>query len=52
MQLKKSKKLYHVELEFQHGVTRRVMVKASDRETAEKRARKFNPNAIGVKREA
>jgi len=51
MQFKKSKKLYHVELEFLYGVTRTVTVKASDRETAERRARKFNPKAIGVKRE-
>lgn len=52
MQLKKSKKLYHVELEFPNGLTRQVKVKAADRETAHKRALKFYPKALGVKRDA
>lgn len=49
MQKKKSKQLYHIELEFKNGLTKRVSVKAIDRPTAEKRALKFNPSAIGVK---
>jgi len=49
---KKLKKLYHIELEFVHGMTKLVKVKAVDRETAEKRALKFNPSAIKVKRNA
>lgn len=52
MQLKKSKQLYHVELEFPNGLTRQVKIKASSREVAEKRALKFHPNAIGVKHSA
>lgn len=52
MQLKKEKKLYHIELEFSNGMTRQVKVKATNRETAEKRALKFHPNAIAVKRNA
>lgn len=52
MQLKRSKKLYRVEVEFANRLTKTVKVKAVDRETAEQRALKFNPSAIGVKRNA
>jgi len=52
LQIKKSKQLYHVDLEYANGMTRRVSVKANDRQTAEKRALKFNRSAIGVKRNA
>lgn len=52
VQLRKSKKLYYVTVEFQNGLTRNVKVKAKDRETAENRALKFYPNAKGVKRDA
>jgi hypothetical protein len=50
MRLKKSKRLYSVVLYFSNDVTRTVMVQATSRETAEKRAMKRNPSAIGVKR--
>lgn len=51
MQTKKSKRLYSIVVEFENGMTRTVKVKATDRETAEKRALKFNRTAIGVKRD-
>lgn len=50
MQLKKSKKLHTIVVEFTNGMTRTVKVKAVDRETAEAKALKFNPAATGVKR--
>jgi len=50
VQQKKSRQVYTIPLEFANGMTRSVKVKAKDRETAEKRALKFNPGAIGVKR--
>lgn len=52
MRTKKQKTLYHVTLEFANGITKRVKVKASDREIAERRARKFHPSATGVRRNA
>lgn len=52
LRVKKQKKLYQIVLEFPNTITKRVPVKASSREVAEKRALKFNPNAIGVKRDA
>lgn len=52
MQTKKSKRLYHVELEFPNGLTRQVKIRATSREIAENRALKFHPNATGVKRNA
>lgn len=52
MQHKRSKLLYHVEVEFRNGLTKMVKVKAVDRQTAEKRAMKFHPSAIRVKRNA
>lgn len=52
MQIKRSKQLYNVDVEFKSGVTKRVKVKAVDRPTAEKRALKFHPSAIRVKRDA
>ncbi len=51
MQLKKSKQLYYVELEFPNGLTRQVKIKAATREIAENRALKFNPGAKGVRRD-
>lgn len=50
MRTKKVKTLYHIELEFVNGITKLVKIKASNRETAEQRALKFNPSAIKVKR--
>ena len=52
MRTKKSKRLYHVMVEFENGVTRTVKVRAVTREIAEKRALKFHPHAKGVKRDA
>lgn len=52
LQIKKSKQLYSVMLEFKGGVTRTVTVKAKDRPTAERRALKFHPSAYRVKRDA
>lgn len=49
MQAKKSKRLYHIVLEFNNGVTRTVAIRAVTREVAEQRALKFHPNAKGVK---
>jgi hypothetical protein len=48
-QTKKTKRHYRLVVEFANGMTRTVDVKARDRETAEKRALKFHPNATGVK---
>jgi hypothetical protein len=52
VQLKPKKKPYTVVVEFEHGVTRNVKVKATSREVAERKAMKFNPSAKGVKRNA
>jgi len=52
MQIKKSKRLYHVVVEFQNGMTRDVKVRAVTREIAEKKALKFHPNATGVRHDA
>ena len=52
MQLKKTKQVHNVTLEFPNGLTRTVKAKAVDRRTAEERALKFHPNAVGVKRDA
>jgi hypothetical protein len=52
MRTKKSKRLYHIVVEFENGVTRTVNVRAVTREIAEKRALKFHPQAKGVKRDA
>lgn len=52
MRTKKSKRLFTVVLEFENGMTRTVQVRAVSRETAEKRALKFNRGAKGVKRSA
>ena len=52
MQKKSKKQLYRIPLEFSNGMTRTVKVKAKDRESAEERALKFHPSAIGVKRDA
>jgi hypothetical protein len=51
LQAKKSKQLYHIEVEFKQGLTKLVKVKAVDRPTAEKRALKFHPSAVRVKRD-
>ncbi len=50
MQLQPKKKLYTIEVELSNGLTKLVKVKAIDREHAEQRALKFNPTAVGVKR--
>lgn len=52
MQTKKSKRLFHVTVEYENGMTRTVKVRAVTRELAEKRALKFHPMAKGVKRDA
>lgn len=52
MRVRKSKKLYNVTLVFSNNLTRTVMVQASSRETAEKRALKRNPGAVAVQRHA
>jgi hypothetical protein len=49
LQTKSNKKLYSVTLEFANGSTKVVKIKAVDQNAANKRARKFNPSAIGVK---
>ena len=51
MQLKQSKKPYTVVVMFPGGMTRNVKVKATSREVAEAKALKFNPSAVGVKRD-
>jgi hypothetical protein len=51
LQTKKSKQLYHIEVEFKNGLTKLVKVKAVNRSTAEKRAMKFHPSAVRVKRD-
>lgn len=50
MQLKKAQRHYQVVLTFPNNMTRTVSVKASGRETAERRAMKRNPTATGVQR--
>ena len=50
MQKGKKQQLFHIELEFENGMTRTVKVKASNRQTAEARALKRNPSATGFKR--
>lgn len=50
MQSKPKKQLYHIEVEFENGLTKLVKVKAIDRPHAEKRAIKFHPSAKGIKR--
>jgi len=52
MQIPAKKTLHTVVVEYENGITRSVKVKAVDRETAEKKALKFNPSAKGVKRGA
>jgi len=52
MRIKKSKRLYHITIEFENGLTRLVKVRAVTREIAEQKALKFNPRAKGVKRDA
>lgn len=51
MKLRPKQKMYRITLEFVGGIFRTVPVKGSDREIAERRALKHNPNAIGVKRD-
>lgn len=50
MKLKSKQKLYRITLEFVGGITRTVKAKGIDLETAERRALKHHPNALGVKR--
>ena len=52
VQLKSTKRLYAVEVEFQNGLTRTVKVKASSKDQAEIKALKRHPSAKGVKRDA
>lgn len=51
MRIKRSKKMYNIVVMYENGMTRTVKVRAVTRETAEKRALKFQPNAKGVKRD-
>jgi len=48
---RKSKRLFHIVVEFNNGMTRNVKVRAVTREIAEKRALKFHPSAKGVRRD-
>jgi hypothetical protein len=50
VQKKSRKQVYNIPIEFKNGVSRNVKVKATSREAAEKRALKFNPRAVGIKR--
>lgn len=52
MRIKKSKRLYHITVEFKNGMTKTVKVRAVTREIAEHKALKFNPSAKGVKQDA
>jgi hypothetical protein len=52
MRHKKSKRLFHITVEYVNGLTRTVKVRATTREIAENRALKFHPTAVGVKRDA
>ena len=51
MRTKKSKRLFHVTVEYENGMTRTVKVRAVTREIAEKRAMKFHTFAKGVNRD-
>ena len=44
-----TKQTFRITLVYANGMTRDVMVKAVNRETAEQRALKRNPAAMGVK---
>lgn len=50
MQKKSSKQVFPIVVEFESGATRTVKVKAVTREQAERRALKFHPTAVGIKR--
>lgn len=52
MQAKKSKRLYHITVEFGNGIFKTVKVRAVTREIAEHKALKFHPAATGIKRDA
>jgi hypothetical protein len=50
MRIPAKKRPFRIVLEYADGKTRTVTVKAASRETAEDRALKRNPSAVGVKR--
>lgn len=50
VRVKGAKKLHTITLVYENNMTRTVQVKASNRDVAERRALKRNPNAVGVKR--
>jgi hypothetical protein len=50
MRIPAKKRPFRIVLEYPTGTTKTVIVKAASRLTAEDRALKRNPNAIGVKR--
>jgi hypothetical protein len=50
VQIKPTKSLYNIEIEFHNGLTRNVRVKATSRDKAEQKALKFHPSAKGVKK--
>lgn len=52
MRVRATKKVHHITLVYENNMTRTVKVRAKDLETAESRALKRNPNALGVKRNA
>lgn len=52
MQLRRKQQPFRVVLEFRNSITRTVMVKASSRDVAERRALKRYPEAQGVVRDA
>lgn len=49
MQSPKAQRLYQIVLLYPNGVERTVMVRATSRKVAERRAIKRNESAIGVK---
>lgn len=50
MQEKSHKQLFNVVLQLPLEITRTVKIRASSRERAERKALKFNPNALGIYR--
>jgi hypothetical protein len=50
MRTKATKRVYEITLVYPSSMTRTVKIKAVDRQTAEKRALKFNPAALHVQR--
>ncbi len=47
-QSRKQKMVYRVVLKYRYGLTHSVFIRAYDRPSAQKRALKQNPDAIGI----